>query len=52
MSLLSWGRGRLCGCTGSGGFAGIDVADDHDVHVSLFFTVARRKVSIRKVDDE
>ena len=25
--------------TGSGGFAGVDVADDDDVDVSLFFTV-------------
>ena len=30
---------NLCDCTGSGGFARVDVADNDDVDVSLFFTI-------------
>ena len=30
------------GCTGGGGFSRIDVADDDDVDVSLFFTVIEK----------
>jgi len=32
-------------CTGGGRFAGIDVADNDDIDVNLFFTVMRREIS-------
>ena len=32
-------------CTGGGGFARVDVADDHDVDMSFFFTVMEIIVS-------
>ena len=38
------------GNTGGGGFAGVDVADDDDVDMSLFFTIAETIVSDVRYD--
>lgn len=38
------------GSTGGGGFAGVDVADDDDVDMNLFFTIAVNTVSITRYD--
>ena len=40
VSLACCGRGRLGSLTSSGGrLARVDVADDHDVDMNLFFTI-------------
>ncbi len=37
--------------TGGGGFAGVDVADDHDIDVSLFLSVINCAVSCILIEE-
>lgn len=39
-------------CTGGGGLSRIDVADDDDVDVSLFFTVIEKVWSVRHTHEK